>query len=509
MAKYVPHFSGVLVIEMIAVLLLFVTLISAGVTAFSAPTESSSQWVGSQAPGVSHQPNIVFIRTDDQTFLDFEARQPNGRRVFQWTTQLLTQEGTKFSQNFTSLSLCCPSRASVLTGQYAHNHGVLSNELPNGGYFALDHSNTLPMWLQNAGYYTGHLGKYMNEYSYTAGIPPGWDEWYTSKDSLYFNYTLNENGTIVNYGTSPNDYYTDVIGQKAVDFITQQTYGDRPFYLQVDFIAPHGTSPPQLGNGTLPVPAPRHAGLFANYQPPHSPAYNEADVSDKPIEIRNLSLLTPGQEQNIAANTRRRLETLLAVDEQVRNIFRALQVMGQLDKTYIVFTSDNGFQFGEHRIQSGKAQIYDESNRVPLVIRGPGVIEGQNRSEIVANIDLTSTFLQWAGATPGLPQDGRSLVSLLKNNSVNWRQNLLLESFGNYPYTAIRNDQYMYAEYDYNNDGIAEETELYNYTPDACRATADPFQLESQHANPCYANLIVRLHQKLVNLKTCAGSNCG
>ncbi len=459
----------------------------------------------------SRKSNIIFIRTDDDVIDSLNIRQPNGKLVLQYVNDLLAKRGTTFANNYVSLSLCCPSRSTTLTGQYAHNHHVLSNNAPTGGYTVFDPTNALPVWLTNAGYYNVHIGKYLNEYN-GQGIPPGWNEWYTSgiggnEGAHYFNYTLNENGTTVSYGSNERDYATDVYTHKAVNFIKQQPNGNSPFFLQVDYTSPHNPGP-ILGWSGGPVPAPRHLGIMSQYTPTFPPSFNEIDVSDKPQNIQNLASLTQTQTDGIITFERHRLEALMSVDEGVRDIVGALAQKGELANTYIVFTSDNGIEQGQHRIPQGKEQVYEESNKQYLIIRGPDVAPGAVRNEFVANIDLAPTFADWAHATPLLVQDGHSLVPLLTNTATSWRQGILLETFENPFYKAIRTPDYMYAEYDYNHDGIPDEKELYNFVPDSCRATADPYELDSQHANPCYAQLIVRLHQQLAVLETCAGATC-
>src|SRR5439155_6954337 len=225
-------------------------------------------------------PNVVVIMTDDQDVASM--------RVIPNVQRLIAAQGVTFVNSFVNLSLCCPSRATFLTGQYAHNHGVLSNALPAGGYQKLDHSHTLPVWLQRAGYATVHIGKYLNSYGLNMDqrtIPPGWSEWYGALDPSTYNYldfSLNENGKIVHYGRNPTTYQTDVYTQKALDIIKRRAPSSQPFFLWVAYLAPH--------NIPGPVPAPRHAGRFKNEPLPTPPSFNEQDVSDKPAAIRKLPL---------------------------------------------------------------------------------------------------------------------------------------------------------------------------------------------------------------------------
>ncbi len=330
--------------------------------------------VQAQAP----RPNVVVIMTDDQTAASL--------RVMANVRRLLAERGTTFTRSFTVYPQCCPSRASVLTGQYAHNHGVLGNSPPAGGYVKLDHSNTLPVWLEDAGYHTAHIGKYLNGYG--AGdpleIPPGWSEWRGSVDPStyrYTGYTLNEEGTLSTYA----GYQTDVYAAKAVNVIERRAPLARPFFLSVAFLAPHSgapADPDDPGAGIVtPSPAPRHRDAFSSEPLPTPPSFNEADVSDKPAGISGRVLLPPARIAAIRENYQQELESLLAVDQAVARIIGALRESGELANTFVIFTSDNGFFHGEHRIAQGKNLPYEPAIRVPLVVRGPGVPAGRRLHE--------------------------------------------------------------------------------------------------------------------------------
>ena len=292
---------------------ILMAVLAAGIVAVAAFSGSASQ---AQTPPPV-RPNVVVIMTDDQTV--------ESMRVMPNVKALLADQGVTFDNSFVSYALCCPSRATYLTGQYAHNHGVWGNAAPNGGYYKLDSTNTLPVWLQRGGYQTIHLGKYLNGYGTrnATEVPPGWGEWYGSVDPTtyrFYNYTLNENGRTVNYGTGAANYQTDVYAQKAVDLIAAQAADPRPFFLSVAFLAPHSggprdpDDPPNLGT---PAPAPRHRNVFRTQPLPIPPSFNEADVSDKPAAVRNRPLLTAGRINGIREMYQQRLESLLAVDEAV------------------------------------------------------------------------------------------------------------------------------------------------------------------------------------------------
>ncbi len=449
----------------------------------------------SVAPTSAEQarPNVVVIMTDDQTV--------ESVRVMTNVKRLLRDRGATFRQSFVNFALCCPSRATFLTGQYAHNHGVLGNAPPSGGYAKLDHANTLPVWLQDAGYYTAHLGKYLNGYgrSNPREIPPGYDEWHGSVDPStyrFYGYTLNENGRLV---TFERRYQTDLYAEKAARIIGRRAPLAKPFYLSVAFLAPHSGGPREPGDPVgqaTPVPAPRHRNDFASEPLPRPPGFNERNVSDKPIGIRNRALLTPTRIRKIRENYQQRLESLLAVDQAVGRIVAALRRAGELDDTLIVFTSDNGFFHGEHRVPSGKVLLYEPSIRVPLIMRGPGIPAGLRLSQRVANIDLAPTIVDAAEATPARVMDGRSLLPVIANPGVPLGRDLLVvRGPGAGTFAAIRAPSYLYAEY---GNG---ERELYDLT-------RDPYQLRSRHADPAYAAVKADLARRLAHLRACSGSSC-
>ena len=455
-------------------------------------------------------PNVVVVMTDDQTV--------ESLRVMPRTEHVLADRGVEFTTNFTTDPICCPSRATYLTGQYPHNHGVIRNGAPNGGYANFNGSQSLPVWLQRAGYYTAHIGKFLNGYGRTAPleIPPGWSEWQGSVDPTTYSmygYTLNENGTLRTYGNpdveDPATYQTDVYAQKAVDLIGRRAPKRKPFLLSVAPLAPHSEAdlgedePPESTPG--PRAAPRYEGAFAAEPPPLPPSFNEADVSDKPAEIQSRSPIGATAAANITARYRDRLESLLAVDDMVAAIVQALRESGELDDTVIVFTADNGFFHGEHRIRTGKQQVYEESIRVPLIIRAPGLPDGAVRSQPAANIDLAATILDYAGVRSPVPPDGRSLRRLGADRRLEPGRAILLENWCGPQescfdpllprYQAVRTQRYLYAE------RPTGEAELYDLE-------ADPFELDSRHADPAYAEIRASLARLLSQLKACAGEGC-
>ena len=439
---------------------------------------------------------MVVIETDDQT--------RESIRVMDNVKALIGNKGARFENSFVNYSLCCPSRATFLTGQYAHNHGVLDNTPPDGGFprfESLHGNNNLAVWLQDSGYYTALIGKYLNGYNENPLVPPGWSEWYASQNQAVYNYRLNENGTPVHYGDQPADFKQDVLTRKAVDFIGRRAPTPKPFFLWLTYTAPHwgglpDPNPPKDCRGTA-TPAPRHAHAFDSEPLPRPPNFNEPDVSDKPAAIRGHPVLNAGQIADIQRRYRCQLESLLSVDEGVKKVVQALEAKGELANTLLIFTSDNGFFNGAHRIPQGKEQIYEESIRVPLQMRGPGIPVGETVSDLAINADLAPTIVDVANASPGLVMDGRSLIPVAKQPGIERGRELLIEQpvGGAQGFEAIRTERYMYAEH---NSGEKELYDLQN----------DPFELQSRHAAPAYASVKAQLATRLHKLQSCSGSTC-
>jgi len=429
-------------------------------------------------PKQAARPNIVFILTDDETVEGLEVM-PNVHR-------LLAEHGVLFDNAFVTTSLCCPSRASILTGEYSRHTGVYDNSPPNGGVTAFNDDSTIATWIHHAGYRTGYVGRYLNGYESLGAksfVPPGWDDWRglaTVKGPTQF--TLNENGHLVNYGPDPSDYLTYVIQRRAIDFIRAKR---GPFFLNVGTLAPHFPT----------IPAAEDAGSFAN-APAYRPAsFDEADVSDKPWGA-SVPPMTVGKIQYVDLLHRNTFETLLAVDRMVAAIVHELDRRKELDNTVIAFASDNGFLWGEHRL-IGKIWPYEKSIRVPLIFRAPWISKGRVDHRFALNVDLASTFAQLAGAKVGLPQDGRSLVPLLRGDRVSWRSDFLIEYLGSVPgfepipaprFEGVRTDRYKLIVY---HDGTRELYDLVN----------DPDEMRSVAGDPAYraieADLNARLHRLL------------
>jgi N-acetylglucosamine-6-sulfatase len=345
------------------------------------------------------KPNVVVIMTDDQTVAELGAM-PRTRR-------LIAAKGVRFDRSYVSYPVCCPSRATYLTGQYAHNHGVMGLYPPTGGYGRFDKHDALPVWLRSAGYYTAHLGKFLNGYGdqEPADVPPGWSDWRATVDySTYsmWGYTLNENGRLRTYGRPfrevPRLYQTDVLARKAQSIVESRA-GRGPFFVSLNLLGPHHEGRAiQRRTGLIVRPAPRHRRA-AVALPARSASFNERDVSDKPLFIRRrVRPFGRGDLRRIQRVAVQRRRALLSVDDAVARVIGTLRRTGELDDTYVIFTSDNGYLQGEHGIGSGKMLPYDASSAVPLLIRGPGLPGGAVSQELVANVDLAPTLLELAGA---------------------------------------------------------------------------------------------------------------
>ena len=467
-----------------------------------AVTLTGSDGTARAASAQAQRPNVLILETDDQTLAEMEVL-PNVRR-------LIGAEGVTFDNNFDSFALCCPSRATLLTGQYSHNNGVRGNRLPEGGYYKLDSSNTLAVWLQRAGYYTMHVGKYLNGYGTRnpREIPPGWSDWHGSVDPTtyrYYNYTLNENGQLHTYCATPQPscYQTDVYRDKANGLI-QSRAGKGPWFMWVAFLANHSGGPREPDdprNQATPVPAPRHKDKLKGTPLPQPPNFNEADVSDKPRLVQQRPIMNQRQIANVQENWQQRRETLMAVDEAVASVVETLRATGQLDNTLIMFTSDNGFFHGEHRIRNGKVWLYEPSIRVPLLMRWTGnrsLPRGVRRTQLTMNVDYAETILGAVGETarPERIEDGVNLLRLWRDGGLELGRDLLIDNQpGPNYFAAVRSRNYVYAEY------VNGDRELYDLR-------RDPYELTSQHANPAYNAIKASLEARLHRLVTCAGASC-
>jgi len=471
----------------------------------------------SPADAAKPRPNVLFVMSDDQTQASMQHMPQIRSRV--------GGKGATFPDNFTNWPLCCPSRATYLTGQYVINHDVRGNApgnvndpgYPVGGYRKfkqLHGNNNLATWMQDAGYYTAHVGKYLNGYALAEApteVPNGWTQWYgtASQTQEVYDYELNENGTLVPYGTDVPDFKGDVITGKALDFIEDRAPSSQPFFLSVAYTAPHGggpnpnPQPPSDCQGTA-KPAPRHASSFDSEPLPVPPNFNEGDVSDKPAAISSLPALDAADITDLTRRHRCRIESILHIDEGVSQMLDELSAQGELKNTVVIYTADNGFFTGEHRVDNGKNRAYEEAIRVPLLIRGPGVPQGVNVADLAVNADLAPTILGAANAPAGLTMDGRSLLRSAAKPRLERGRELLIEKGAvndegepddAAAFVGIRNRNFKYVEY-----GTAEK-ELYDLR-------SDPYELQNLVSDSSYDAVEAALAARLNVLDSCNGDSC-
>jgi N-acetylglucosamine-6-sulfatase len=450
------------------------------------------------------RPNIVFVLTDDLAW-NLVQYMPH--------VQELQRRGMTFSRYYVTDSLCCPSRSSIFTGRFPHDTGIFTNMAPDGGFEVFhargEENGTFATDLRAAGYRTAMMGKYLNGYmpkgivdGSPLYVPPGWDEWDVAGNAYgEFNYNLNENGRAVGYGSQPQDYLTDVIGSKAARFVNDAADAGKPFLIELATFAPHAPY----------TPAPRNANDFPGLTAPRPPSF-DAENTDPPRWLSGHAPLGPGQLANIDTGFRKRAQSVQAVDTMIGNLEATLDARGIAGNTYIVFSSDNGYHMGEHRLTPGKMTAFDSDIRVPLIVAGPGVPAGGTTTKIAQNIDLRPTFNELAGARISRIVDGHSLVSLLRGGSgTGWRRSALVEHHGpdyarNDPdlpppgsgnptsYEALRTGSAVYVEY---RDGEREYYDL----------ARDPNELHNTYGRLSRKSRS-RLHAALRDAEGCAGAAC-
>ncbi|MGH9921163.1 MAG: sulfatase family protein [Nitrososphaerales archaeon] len=448
------------------------------------------------------RPNIIVITTDEQRWTTVEFM-PNVQKLI----------GVEFTNAFAATDLTNPSRATFLTGQYAHNHGIHQNGGAHGDASKFNDLETLAVWLQQSGYKTAHVGRYLKGYnSIMPYTPPGWNEWYGMERAPngYYNYNLAENGIVRFYGQAPSDYSTDVLRDRAVSFIERT---ERPFFLWFTPVAPHPTPPLIITEATtdslnydeadseiessghhspkrLPIPASRHMGT-CNEVRGISPNYNEVEIGDKPEWVKKRPPITENQKVYLEKLWNEHICTLKAVDEAVGAIVAA--VGEESENTVIIFMGTHGFTLGEHRLVTRENCLYEECVRIPLIISYPKLIkENMSVTRLVQNIDIAPTILHIANVQPQVSMDGLSLLLLLGDTAPDWRNEILLEAFLGKKtdaanYAAIRTMQWKYVEY------ASGEKELYDLSN-------DPYELDNLALDERYATLINELKQKLHEL---------
>jgi N-acetylglucosamine-6-sulfatase len=439
-----------------------------------------------KARAATGRPNIVFILTDDMRKDDL--------RYMPKTRALLKDKGVSFENAFVSHALCSPSRATIMRGQYAHNTHVFFN---NHGLWTYRSSggeqDNVATRLDAAGYRTGLFGKYFIN-GVPKYVPQGWDRWFGLLTlERYFDYDVNDDGAVRHYGTRDDQYLTDVLRRKTERFIGASVARGEPFFA---YVAPHAPHMPA-------TPAPRDAHAYDGLKAPRLPSFDEKDLSDKPLWIRQLPRLRAVKKAAIDERHEKRAESLQAVDDLVAGVVGKLRNMGVLSNTYIFFTSDNGWHEGEHRIKVEKWRPYEEDVHMPLLVRGPGIAAGSTTYKLALNTDYMPTFTDLACPTStscdtqnwSYEPDGRSLRPVLEKNATPWRSAILLEAARHYSpaYRGIRTSGgTKYMEY------ASGDKELY-------RLGRDPYELRDKYpATRPSAGLVSRLHA----LKTCAADSC-
>jgi N-acetylglucosamine-6-sulfatase len=460
----------------------------------------------SVSPSGQAHPNIVFVLTDDLS-VDLLRFMPHVRAM--------QSSGATFANYFVTDSLCCPSRASIFTGEFPHNTGVLTNAGRYGGFQAFHRRGlergTFAVALQRSGYLTAMMGKYLNGYLPAKTgrvdgsparvpltyVPPGWNEWDVGGwGYAEFNYRLNESGVIHRYGHRPRDYLTDVLARKGVDFVRRAAQSHHPFFLELSTFAPHAPY----------VPAPRNRHDFPWLTAPRPPSFDLLP-SHSPEWLATHQRLTRQQTDEIDSVFRRRARSVEAIDQMVGRIEGALRSSGVSGDTYIFFSSDNGLHAGQYRLMPGKGTAFDTDIKVPLIVTGPGVPAGKLITKLAENIDLAETFTAIGGSP--IPGDGHSLLALLHGKrSLGWRDAILVENHTPPPgsrdpdaqplasgrpmtYHAMRTRDFLYVEY---SDG---EIEFYDLR-------RDPLELHNTAAQLTRRQR-TRLHRELTALRHCHG----
>ena len=489
------------------------------------------------------QPNIVVITLDDM--------REDELRFMPRTQELLGDQGVTFENSFSPYPLCCPARASFLTGLYVHNHQVWSHEEP-WGFQSLRDRQTLPVWLQQAGYDTVFLGKYLNGYGTQPApdgsapdsktyVPPGWTDWRGAIDGglgaghpldggtyRFFNTTLNVNGE---FYLEPGRYQSEVFGDLTAGIVQERAGDDTPFFLWANYVAPHHGNPGepddpkaitrddgQVTRFVTTARPNRVKGMFDTEITQAPGATGEADVSDKPFFIRDLPPLNDAELAGVLEVSRQRAEALAVVDEQVEKTVEALEATGELDRTVVLFTSDNGYFLGEHRIRQGKVLPYEPALAVPLLVRGPGIPAGERRTDPATSLDFAPSILAAAGAQVDWPFNGVDMLGVARDGDRGWSRAVLTET-GPRGVVAdldesgprlkardpgpdamrfsqgVRTAEYLYVEH------ASGEVELYDMR-------TDPGQLDSVAGDPAYADDQAALAATLDRMRSCRGGAC-
>lgn len=463
----------------------------------TAPTRDTDDPARVRLTPAVRRPNVLLLLTDDQTLADMEAM-PR-------TSRLMGRIGTEFTHAISQYPLCCPARATLLTGLESHNHRVLGNDPPWGGFDFFDDEQTVPVWLQRSGYHTSIVGKYLQHYEeHPTYLPPGWSDWRVPTIGTYhfYNRLVNENGTL----RWTRDSYQTSWARDVVEQTITRRAGDRPFFAWVSFLAPHFGGPvepddPRASDPGSRVDTPavedRYRDAAAGLRNPRDASFNEPDNRDKSRFMRRQ---VPLPEQFLDESLQQRRESLMSVDDAVVDIIRTLRRTGELDRTVVVFTSDNGFATGQHR-WFHKVLGYEESIRVPLFVAGPGFARGAVRDQLVTLTDVAATFVDVAGVAPDLPLDGRSLRPLSADPLEPGRSQLLLEA-GGWPFPDLK---YLYR-------GVRTSDEMtylrwYDGHEEVYDLRRDPLQLDGT-VDQQEAAALPGLRSSLSQLGSCRAQDC-
>jgi N-acetylglucosamine-6-sulfatase len=508
------------------------------------PVGSRSQTLSSTVVQQQSRPNIVMIMADDMRADDL--------RFMPGTRRLIARKGVNFRNGFSTYPSCCPARASVLSGQYTHNHRVFSIDAP-WGFTSFDDSSTLATWLRRSGYATVYLGKYLNGYGWMPEpgaesgrsvryVPPGWVEWRASIDAglgsahpkaggtyRYFDTTLSRNG--VAFDNYRGQYQTQVYGDLSEQIIRSRAASDRPFFLYASYTAPHTNGRMDEGGPRVP----RDDGLETAFGAVARPdefkgmfdrtiaaapgaSWSDPDISDKPRYLRSLPPVNDAERLAMRDLTRQRAEALHVLDQQVKRTIDALAASGELEETLVLFTSDNGYFLGEQRMRKGKILPHEPSLRVPVLMRGPGIPSGQRRLDPFLLIDIAPTLARFAGVQPTNPVDGISMLKAARQGDRGWTRAVLTETGpraviresdeSGLPLDAqdpgerdlrwaigIRTARYLYV------DLATGEEELYDMD-------TDPHQYHNLAGVPAHADTLALLRAQLARVRACDAQAC-
>jgi N-acetylglucosamine-6-sulfatase len=459
------------------------------------------------AAAAPQPPNFLIVLVDDQAQNSFKPT------YMPRTFNDIVDRGTLFRNGIAAPPLCCPDRAGILTGQYPHNHGVFSND---PGYPTLrDPQDTLPVWLNQAGYRTGFVGKFLNGYSEEAGTTPapGFDSWFGFLGFPgYYDYDMSNGGKARHFGSRRSDYSTNVLTRHANRFLAGSANSSSPFFLWLAYEAPHGwRSPiPPCQRATSPGPPTKAAyRAVKNVRLPRPPSFDERNVSDKPAAIRQLPLLDHQAIGNIKDDWHCTLAAVAALDKGVGHVLKELRREGESQNTIVFYVSDNGNFFGEHRRPNGKSDVYEPSLNVPYAVKMPRAYRSgprvDHRAAVVSNQDIAATIVDYANryaggvhtcAAPGdcRRMDGRTLAPLLGGGG-SWPadRGVLAEiNSGPHDWNAVRTPRYTYSELE------TGERELYDLK-------SDPYELHNHAGQPAYAAVQSRLAARLALLRRCSG----